>query len=147
MFEPKDDQSQKTVLVSRSYKVMTGLVIFVGGIILFWYLSHRDAEIAQRQKVVVGIIQTISRRGHGTATYEFQLDGKDYRGSEDHDPGFDLGQRVKVYVDPAHPNTNSLRDFRVNSETTHFVMMVFFWMSIGLAFILVIEMRNERAAR
>ncbi len=133
MSELKDDQSQKTVGLSKSSKLMTGVVIFCSATILFWYLSHRDAEIATRQQVVVGNIQTASRGRHDTVTYDFQFDGKDYLESEDHNSGLTVGQRVKVYVDPAHPSTNSLRDFHVNSVWNHRQMTVFFYLSIGLA--------------
>jgi len=111
-----------------------------------WQLvvSNRDADISARQATTAGkvVLHHVSRAHRSTGSslrwvcdYSFQLSGNTYFRTGDcpstnDSSGFreiaEVTQQANVYLDPAHPDTSSLIEFKEQSKRDRWWALVSF---------------------
>jgi hypothetical protein len=122
------------------------LVMSISFMIYNWFLVRQDEAIAPREQVVLGSIYRTSHWKQGTAFYSFTYAGRKYHGREMVRPDQLCLCDVAVYLDPAHPSTNTLVEYRHKSRQDHSMMIGCGYASGGLGVILafVLWIKNSK---
>lgn len=139
MFDQTVDQPYRRRSLSKkglAKMLLFYVAICIAFILWFHHLANRDAQIAGRERIVIGAITKINKGKNESASYDFRFEGVRYQGNDDCDYlDLSVGEGAKVFVDPQHPESNGLRSFGFKRNLHHGFMILLIYASVGLAII------------
>ena len=89
---------------------------------------HND-NLSKREQVASGKLTGFDSTNHGEFKYQFYLNGRKYVGRDayklNNNGVYDIGKDVKVYYDPADPNTSGLSSY--STKTWGYIPSIIIW--------------------